>query len=154
MTVHVAHQASAAAHVDTRTQYAALCYRMVKDKPQILLVTSRGTGRWIVPKGWPIPGLDPAASAAREAWEEAGVIGRAHSVSLGVFTYAKLMGLDRLVPCVGVLYPVRVKDLSDSFPEKGQRRRKWFSPRKAAARVAEPELAALLRGFDPRKLVH
>ena len=59
-----------------RTQFAALCYRIKSNKVQVLLVTTRRTGRWILPKGWPIDGLTPQKSAAREAWEEAGVIGR------------------------------------------------------------------------------
>ncbi|MFC6583776.1 NUDIX hydrolase [Sulfitobacter aestuariivivens] len=53
-----------------RTQFAALCYRVKKGKVQVLLVTSRGTKRWIVPKGWPMDGKTPAQSAALEAWEE------------------------------------------------------------------------------------
>ena len=59
--------------IDARTQYGALCWRMHRGKVEVLLITSRDTGRWVIPKGWPIDGLAPAQTAAREAWEEAGV---------------------------------------------------------------------------------
>ena len=59
-----------AAKSDVRTQFAALCYRIKRGKVQVLLVTSRRTKRWIVPKGWPMEGRTPADSAAQEAWEE------------------------------------------------------------------------------------
>ena len=52
---------------DVRTQFAALCYRVVKDKVQVLVISSRGTGRWIVPKGWPMDGKTPAEAALQEA---------------------------------------------------------------------------------------
>lgn len=142
----------AVAKTEIRTQFAALCYRMVDKKPEILLITSRGTGRWILPKGWPASGCTPAAMALREAWEEAGVEGRVHDTCLGLYSYSKTVGPDRGLPCVAMVYPVRVKSLSNQFPEAGQRRLKWFRPKKAAARVAEPELARIIRSFDPKKL--
>jgi len=64
-----------AAKGEVRTQFAALPFRVKEDKVQVLLITSRGTGRWIVPKGWPMEGKTPAESALQEAWEEAGVQG-------------------------------------------------------------------------------
>ena len=136
---------------DMRTQFGALCYRVLRDKPQVLLVTSRGTGRWVIPKGWPIEGATPADSAAREAWEEAGVEGRVQPVCLGIYSYLKRPA-DGGVPCVVAVYPLKVKKLADDFPEASERRRKWAGPKKAAGLVDEPELAALLRRFDPRKL--
>lgn len=133
---------------DVRSQFSALCYRIVEDKPEILLVTSRGSGRWIVPKGWPMDGKTPAQSAAQEAWEEAGVIGKAHEQCLGLYSYNKTMAQGVGLPCVALVYPVRVKKLMKDFPEKGQRRRKWYTPKKASTRVQEPELARILRDFD------
>lgn len=137
---------------DVRSQFAALCYRVSAGKLKILLITSRGTGRWIVPKGWPIDGLTPAASAAQEAWEEAGVRGRAVDQCLGLYSYNKFTQNKSGVPCLAMVYPLKVASLAAEFPEQGQRQRKWFSPAKAAARVAEPELARILRDFDPRLL--
>ncbi|MFV0514517.1 MAG: NUDIX hydrolase [Jhaorihella sp.] len=129
---------------EAQCQYSALCYRIVDGAPQVLLVTTRGSGRWIVPKGWPMPGRTPAETAAREAWEEAGVIGTVTDRCLGLFGYDKVID-GRSVACVARVFPVQVLMLADAFPEKGQRRRRWFSPAEAAGRVAEPELAAILR---------
>ncbi len=137
---------------DVRTQFAALCYRLVKDKPEVLMVTSRGTRRWIIPKGWPVDGKTPAESALMEAWEEAGVTGRVAGPCLGLFSYHKLLPEDGGLPCVAMVYPVRVKALAEDYPEAGQRRRKWMRPKKAAAKVEEPELKQILLAFDPAKL--
>lgn len=135
---------------DVRSQLAAICYRIVNGKVEILLVTSRRSGRWIVPKGWPKTGRTPAASAAEESWEEAGVIGKASDQCIGIFSYAKTITAGQTLPCMVMAYPMHVKTLAQDYPEKGQRQRKWFSRKKAARRVDEPELAQLLRDFDPR----
>ncbi len=136
---------------DVRTQFAALCYRVKNDKVQILLVTSRGSGRWIVPKGWPMDGKTPAESAAQEAWEEAGVQGASDSRPLGLFSYNKsLDDVDTGLPCVAMVYGIKVKSLAQNYPEVGQRRRKWVGRKKAASLVDEPELSRILRDFDPR----
>ena len=134
---------------DVRTQIGALCYRMSKGKPEILLITSRDTGRWVIPKGWPIGGKSPWGSAEQEAWEEAGVTGRIRDNCLGTFGYVKYVEKGQSFPCQVVVYPLRVKKLSNVFPEAHERKRKWFTPKKAAARVDEPELKTILRGFDP-----
>lgn len=136
-------------HVAVQGQYAALCYRIEAGAPEVLLITSRGSGRWILPKGWPIAGLPAALVAAREAWEEAGVIGVAQDKCLGLFSYRKTAAGRRRQPFVALVFPVRVRALADDFPECGQRRRRWFSVPDAALRVAEPDLASLLRQFDP-----
>jgi 8-oxo-dGTP pyrophosphatase MutT (NUDIX family) len=135
---------------DVRTQFAALCYRVRRGKVQVLLITSRGAKRWIVPKGWPMEGKTPAASAAREAWEEAGVTGKADENCLGVYSYAKSVGAMDDLPCVAMLYPVLVKSLAKKFPESGQRRRRWVSRKKAARLVEQPDLARLILNFEPR----
>ena len=139
---------------DVRTQFAALCFRMVKEKPEILLITSRRSGRWIIPKGWPIDGETPAQVALTEAWEEAGVRGKVHERCLGLYSYHKMLGPERGVPCVAMVYAVRVKSLVASFPEASQRKRKWLRPKKAAALVSEPELAHIILNFHPRLLKH
>jgi 8-oxo-dGTP pyrophosphatase MutT (NUDIX family) len=136
-----------------RTQYGALCYRIVKGKPQILLITSRTRRRWIIPKGWPIDTLSPAETAATEAWEEAGIRGKVKDMCLGVYGYMKIgeAGEDDL-PCVVAVYPIKAKSMATKYPESKERRRKWFSPKKAARKVAEPELRRILQDFDPAKL--
>lgn len=69
--------------------------------------------------------------------------------SLGAYPYLKLVEDGPDVPCVVKVYPIKVKSLSRDFPERGQRKRKWFSRKKAAERVDEPELAQILRNFVP-----
>ena len=74
---------------DVRTQFAALCYRVKAGKPQFLLITSRGTGRWILPKGWPIADQSPGQTVQTEAWEEAGVTGVVDERPIGIYSYIK-----------------------------------------------------------------
>lgn len=137
---------------DVRSQFAALCYRMRKGEPEVLLITSRGSQRWIIPKGWPMAERTPAKAALQEAWEEAGVKGRVFDRCLGLFSYTKDISETESLPCVALVYPVFVTSLEKDYPEKGERRRKWFSPKKAAGKVAEPELKKILKTFDPRLL--
>lgn len=129
-------------------QFGALCWRRGPEGLEILLVTSRGTGRWIIPKGWGMRGKTPPETALREAWEEAGVKGQAGESCLGVYRYDKERSNGSRIPCVVSVYPVRVAELSAAFPEAGQRRRAWFPPDEAAALVDEPELRRLLAEFE------
>lgn len=138
---------------DVRSQFAGLCYRVHNGKVQVLLVTSRGTGRWIIPKGWPMDGQTPAQSAATEAWEEAGVQGKAVDICLGLYSYRKMFEDKDDMPCVAMVFPIKVKKLATKYPEAGQRKRKWVSRKKAASMVDEPELSRILRDFDPKHLM-
>ncbi len=131
---------------DPRSQVAALCWRMHRDKVEVLLITSRDTGRWVLPKGWPIDGRNAPTSAAMEAWEEAGVTGAINPAVVGLFGYDKVMGPKVSWPCMVSVFSLRVASLSRQFPERKERRRKWFAADAAARKVAEPELRALLRG--------
>lgn len=137
---------------ETRTQFAALCFRRRKSEVEVLLVSSLATGRWIIPKGWPMDGLTPADAALQEAYEEAGVRGTAIDHCVGLYSYNKWIDDETSLPCVVAVFPVEVKRLEDEFPEAGQRKRKWFSPKKAAARIKEVELKQILREFDPARL--
>lgn len=137
---------------DVRTQFGALCWRVKNGKVQVLLVTSRRRKRWILPKGWPIDGATPVEAAEREAWEEAGVTGKAISVCLGIFSYVKDLGADEKFPCVVAVFPVKVKQQATEWPEKSQRRRKWMSLKEASKLVEERELSAILANFDPDAL--
>lgn len=125
-------------------QVAALCRRRAAGETQILLVSSLDTGRWIVPKGWPMRGRTLAEAALREAWEEAGVRGQVTPAPVGTFHYIKRLksGLDRR--CEVLCFFVDVEALDDDFPEAGRRERHWIVPRKAADLVREKELKALL----------
>ena len=132
------------------TQFAALCYRMRKGKKcEILLVTSRGTGRWIPPKGWPMKGKSPEKAAAQEALEEAGVKGRVHRVALGRYKYHRDENNCGKMSTEAYIFPLKFKSFAKDYKEKGQRKVKWFSPKKAAMMVREPELKKIIRSFDP-----
>ncbi|MFQ6548925.1 NUDIX hydrolase [Aestuariibius sp. 2305UL40-4] len=133
-----------------RTQFAALCFREKKGELQVCLVTSRTSKRWILPKGWPIHGHTPARAAAIEAYEEAGLRGRTYETCLGVYETRKRHDQRRLF--LAMVYPLKVKKELNNWPEKHERRRKWFTPEKAADKVDEPGLADMLRGFDPASL--
>ncbi len=133
---------------DVRTQFGALCWRERKGEVQILLITSRRQKRWVTPKGWPMDGQTPAGAAEREAWEEAGVEGNIRSQCIGIFHYVKDDEDD--LPCIVAIFPLKVKRLVKDWPERDERRRRWFTPRDAAAAVNEPELSSILRNFDPR----
>ena len=137
---------------DVRTQFGALCWRRQNGRVQVLLVTSKRSGRWIVPKGWPMDGETPAEAALQEAWEEAGAKGKVRPVCLGIFSYVKGLTKGESLPCVVALFPVKVSSLASNWPERSERKRKWFSLKKAAAIVQEPELANLLKKFEPKDL--
>lgn len=128
-------------------QVAALCYRDETDRGrQILLITSRGTGRWIIPKGWPIAGKTTAESALVEAWEEAGVKDCAIMEGpLGSFVYDKRMDEGYDTPVSAEVFRVRVGELADIYPESRERKRRWVAPAEAAEMVQEPGLKAILR---------
>ena len=130
-------------------QVAALCWRHSAKGVRILLITSRDTGRWVIPKGWPMRRRTEAEAAAREAYEEAGLQGAVSPRSIGIYTYQKAIAPGRRVTCAVRIFPLEVHAMLRKYPETGQRRSKWLSPAKAARRVAEPDLAAIIRGFSP-----
>ena len=135
-----------------RVQYGALPYRFSPDAAlEILVVTTRQTRRWIIPKGWPIKGLRPPKAAAREAFEEAGVTGRIGVRALGRFAYDKALDeAGRLATCEVTVYPLLVKSQAGTWPEVDQRVTQWVEPSKAASLVNEPQLKALIEAFARR----
>jgi 8-oxo-dGTP pyrophosphatase MutT (NUDIX family) len=129
-----------------RVQYGALPYRRSKGHPaEFMLVTSRETRRWIIPKGWPKKGKSPHRSAAREAFEEAGVVGAVGSRPVGSFSYEKRLNNGGSVECEVHVFPLEVKRQSKEWPEKQERRVKWLSASKAAAKVKDPVLSKIIR---------
>ncbi len=140
-------------------QIAALPIRFSrKGRIEILLVTSRDTGRWVPPKGWPMDGRKPWAAAAIEALEEAGAIGTVHSTPLGSYRYDKQMGDGTAIRCEVTLFPMVVSKLKKRWKEREQRKRHWFSVTKAAASVDEKDLRALILALGdgvplPKKLL-
>lgn len=121
-----------------------------RGEPEILLLTSRGTGRWVIPKGWPMGSKPGHEVAAQEALEEAGVVGEVESISMGIYQYEKAMNTEFAVPCEVHVHALRVTATVDRFKEKGQRRIEWVSPDVAERRVREPQLKRLIRRFAQR----
>lgn len=141
---------------DPRTQFAGLPFRVSKTDGgkgvEVLMVTSRDSRRWILPKGWPMDGMTPAAAAAREVWEEAGAVGRVYDICLGLYSYQKVMESAVMLPVIVAVFPVRVRKMENDYPEAGQRKRKWMSLQKAASKVDEPELRQLIATFTLDRL--
>lgn len=146
--VHQEIDLGSASKTDLRTQFGALCYRVHEKKLQFCIITSRGTGRWIIPKGWPMDGETPMDAAATEAFEEAGLTGKVHTRPIGVFSYYKVRSADEL-PCIAVVYPMLVKKVAKTWPEMKQRKRRWVSRKKAVDLIDDPELRELIRKFEP-----
>ncbi|MDO9430954.1 MAG: NUDIX hydrolase [Pseudomonadota bacterium] len=133
-------------------QFAALPFTIGSDgDPRILLVTSRDTGRWVLPKGWP-DGADAtdADTARREAFEEAGIHGEIVGLrEVGAYRYVQTGKDGVAVNCRVGVFALRVSGLAKTWPEKGQRVLRWCAPKQGARLVQEPELAALLSTFKP-----
>ncbi|CAM3260702.1 NUDIX hydrolase [Paracoccus nototheniae] len=120
------------------------------DSGRVLLITSRGTGRWVIPKGWPMEGRTLSGAAAQEAWEEAGVRGRVRQAELGRYRYDKAQDQGFAVPVDLRVFLLEVERLSDDFPEHRQRKRRWFDPEEAARMVVEPGLKQILLSLPAR----
>jgi 8-oxo-dGTP pyrophosphatase MutT (NUDIX family) len=134
---------------EPRSQSAALPWRRGANGLEVLLITSRETRRWVIPKGWPINGLKSCQTAAREAFEEAGVEGDIGRKKVGVFHYDKRLRSGRVQKVRVAVYPLKVDTEREAWPEVQQRERLWTTPAEAAELVYEPELADLLRAFAP-----
>jgi 8-oxo-dGTP pyrophosphatase MutT (NUDIX family) len=129
-------------------QVGALPLRRLRDGSlEIMLISSRETGRWVIPKGWTSRRLSDAEAAAREAKQEAGVSGKLVGVPLGSYRYRKTMGQDvRMIDVV--VYALWVKKQRKTWREKHQRIRAWFPQEDAAKMVREPRLQSLIAGFE------
>lgn len=133
-----------------RVQYAALPYRLRKDgQLEVLLVTSRTTKRWIIPKGWPMGERPPHKVAAQEAAEEAGVEGRIGKTAIGHYHYDKLLAQGGAVRCRVEVFALDVTTQKSTWPERKRRERRWLGLPEAAALISDAELAPLLRDFVP-----
>lgn len=136
-------------------QCGALPYRHEEGALTVLLVTTRGGQRWMLPKGWPKPFRSSAASAAEEAaeeafeeaFEEAGVRGSIAERDIGMFEHLKLLDGGKSVICDVTVHPLRVQTMLDVWPEEATRERRWLSVAEAMSLVANPSLAALLDRF-------
>ena len=131
-----------------RQQFAALPFRDGNGL-EVMLVTSRETRRWVLPKGWPIKGLKPHSVAAREAMEEAGLTGKIAKEPIGSYRYIKRLRNGAGIACEVGVFPMAVEKQRRNWPERDQRATSWFALQDAAALVDEPELRDLILGFAP-----
>lgn len=129
-----------------RLQYAALPFRR-NGAVEIMLISSRETRRWVVPKGWPIKGAKPHFVAAIEAMEEAGLLGKISKKPIGSYHYVKRLRNGAGLLCEVRVFAFRVVRQRKNWPERGQRTTKWFHAAEAAELVHEPELQDLIRAF-------
>jgi len=127
-------------------QVAALPWR-IAGRLEIMLVSSRETRRWIIPKGWPMAGRSDAAAAAIEALEEAGLLGAIDQTPFGQFTYAKKFSRGQSALVVVDVFPLRVARQRADWPEKAQRETRWFTAEEAEINVSDAELGALIARF-------
>jgi len=128
-------------------QCAALAYVESDGCALVLLVTTRGRGRWTIPKGWPKQGIPGAETAAREAFEEGGVAGKVGSKPLGTYEYTKRLHVFAWIRCRVEVYCLHVDRQFLSWPEKPSRSFLWVELGKAAELVRERQLADVLRSF-------
>ncbi|WP_075214282.1 NUDIX hydrolase [Mongoliimonas terrestris] len=132
-------------------QVAALVHRRGADgRLEILMVTTRETGRWILPRGWTIKGLKPHEAAETEAFEEAGVIGRAETKPFTLYRYIKRFPKKSATVVVAV-HAMTVEKELDDWPEKAQREVAWLTPDEAIARAGDPGLVPVIRLFLDRE---
>lgn len=140
---------------DEAEQIAALpvCWD-AKGTLRVLMVTSRDTGRWVMPKGWHMDGKKPWHAAEIEALEEAGAKGFISHQPIGTYAYKKRLDDGTNVRCTVTIYPMFVDKLKRRWKERDERKRHWFSPKKAAKLVNERELSAILTKIakDPDQL--
>ena len=141
--------------VPMRLQVAALPWRKRDATLEVMLITSRDTGRWVLPKGWPEAREPLCAAAAREAGEEAGLTGKVSPIEIGRYFYAKALASGEEVPCEVPVFPLRVETVAERWKEKHARMRKWVSATEAASMVHEPDLSQIITHFgsDPDRFL-
>jgi 8-oxo-dGTP pyrophosphatase MutT (NUDIX family) len=134
----------------TVQQVATLPFVPIDGRFEVLLITSRNGGRWLLPKGWPSGERSLAEAARREAEEEAGVVGALHATSIGTYSYTKQMPEGYRVRCSVFVYPMLVLHHRLAWPEKSQRAMRWCRLADAARLVEDRGLARLLAGLAGR----
>ena len=139
------HRSSKKAPSAKRIQYAALPYRVNPGaRTEVMLITSRQTRRWIIPKGWPQKDQSPHRSAAREAFEEAGVVGAVGRRSIGSFSHNKRLKNGGVVTCRVLVFPLKVDRQDKEWPEKAEREVRWLPAEQAAKTVKHPQLSEII----------
>ena len=139
-------------HGSVRLQYGALPYRVSDSGTlEFLLITSRTTRRWIIPKGWPAKDLSAATAAQREAYEEAGVRGTITGKALGSYMYEKYLDKQGIaVLCKVKVFPMLVKRQFKTWPEQAEREVRWAGAEEAQSLLKETGLRDLVGDFAAR----
>jgi 8-oxo-dGTP pyrophosphatase MutT (NUDIX family) len=132
-------------------QAGVIPFRVRRCGLEVLLITSRDTGRWVIPKGNVEPGRTARQTAKREAYEEGGVRGKVQSVPLGMYTYDKVGRPGLSLPAEVKVYALHVARQAKTWPERSQRRTRWLDPVSAARLVHERGLALLLLRLQERE---
>lgn len=135
-----------------KRQHAVLPYVVVDGEVRVLMLTSRETKRWVIPKGWPKKKMTPYDLGALEAYEEAGLKGQVYNQPIGSYHYVKILKDGSETLCRVDVYPMLVKSQLLKWPEKGQRKLTWMSPARASRLVQEQELGWILKSFRPAEL--
>ena len=130
-----------------RYQYACLPFRIEEGHPLVVMITSRETRRWILPKGKPEKGQAAWQVAAQEAYEEAGLVGRVSTKAVGAYASVKRLDTGVEIPCTVRVFLFEVDSVLDDWPERAERERRWMTPGEAALLASEPQLAQLLLEF-------
>jgi 8-oxo-dGTP pyrophosphatase MutT (NUDIX family) len=128
-------------------QVAALPWRQGKTGVEILLVTTRTTKRWVIPKGWPMEGKADYEAAAVEAFEEAGVKGHVSRDTYGHYGYLKISDKGKARHVEVTVYLLQVQHELDQWPEREERERRWMRPEAAVDQTGEGGLIPLLKRF-------
>lgn len=134
-------------------QVAALPWRRGKNGVEILLVTTRTTKRWVIPKGWSMDGKADYEAAAQEAYEEAGVRGSISSATCGSYGYRKISDKGKARLVVVTVFPLHVDQELNDWPEHHERERRWMSGIEACELAGDPELVPVLKSFIKLPLV-
>jgi len=123
-------------------QSGVIPYRIRDEKIEVLLITSSAGKQWLIPKGMIESFMSPQASAAKEAWEEGGVIGLVSSRAIGTYNYQRFGETFQVE-----VFLLQVETVFDDWPEAKIRKREWLSIKQAVKRVKEPELKLVLIEF-------
>lgn len=123
-------------------QSGVIPYRVQNGKVEVLLITTRDRRRWVIPKGGICSGMTPPESAAKEAWEEAGVIGQVNINQLGTYKYRKRGKVYQVK-----IYLLPVDIVSEVYPEASQRQRQWLEITTAIQQIKKPSLKRIFKGF-------
>ena len=126
-------------------QSGVIPYRIMDGKMEVMLITSSASKRWVIPKGLIEPNMIPEDSAAKEAWEEAGVLGLVFPNLMGTYEYYK-SGCTWQVD----VFLLQVENVVENWPEAYKRKRQWVSIPKAIKRVDEPDLKLILGNLPHR----